>query len=318
MKVTEHLKNAKGKTLFSIEVLPPLKGENIRTLFDHMDPLMEFKPPFVDVTYHREEYVYKKKGDGLLEKSSTRKRPGTVGICTAIQNHYKVDTVPHIICGGFTKEETENALIDLQFLGIDNVLALQGDGIKNEGRFVPEPGGHHYASELIEQIIKMNQGIYLDEDLQNTNPTNFCVGVAGYPEKHFWAPNMKADLKYLKLKVDKGAEYIVTQMFFDNKKYFEFVEKCRKEGINVPIIPGLKPITTKAQSNILPTIFHIDLPEALADEVEKCKDNIAVKQLGIEWAVQQSKELMEYGVPTLHFYSMGKSDPIYKIAKELF
>lgn len=318
MKVTEHLKNANGKTLFSIEVLPPLKGENIRRLFDHMDPLMEFKPPFVDVTYHREEYVYKKQDNGLLEKRSTRKRPGTVGICAAIQNHYKVDTVPHIICGGFTREETENALIDLQFLGIDNVLALQGDAIKNEGRFVPEPDGHHYASELLEQIIKMNKGIYLDDELLNTNPTNFCVGVAGYPEKHFWAPNLKTDMKYLKAKVEMGAEYIVTQMFFDNKKYFDFVESCRAEGIHVPIIPGLKPITTKAQSNILPTVFHIDLPDDLADEVEKCKDNAAVKQLGIEWAVQQSKELIKYGVPTLHFYSMGKSDPIYKIARELF
>ncbi len=318
MKVTEHLKNANDKTLFSIEVLPPLKGENIRRLFDHMDPLMEFKPPFVDVTYHREEYVYKKQDNGLLEKRSTRKRPGTVGICAAIQNHYKVDTVPHIICGGFTREETENALIDLQFLGIDNVLALQGDAIKNEGRFMPEPDGHHYASELLEQIIKMNKGIYLDDELLNTNPTNFCVGVAGYPEKHFWAPNLKTDMKYLKAKVEMGAEYIVTQMFFDNKKYFDFVERCRAEGINVPIIPGLKPITTKAQSNILPTVFHIDLPDDLADEVEKCKDNASVKQLGIEWAIQQSKELIEYGVPTLHFYSMGKSDPIYKIAKQLF
>ncbi len=318
MKVTEHIKNAHGKTLFSIEILPPLKGENIRSLYDNMDPLMEFKPPFIDVTYHREEYVYKKKENGLLEKSSTRKRPGTVGICAAIQNHYKVDTVPHIICGGFSREETENALIDLHFLGIDNVLALQGDAIKTEARFVPDPDGHKYASELLGQIVAMNSGKFLDEDLGNASPTSFCVGVAGYPEKHFSAPNLKADLKYLKLKVDMGAEYIVTQMFFDNKKYFNFVEKCKEAGINVPIIPGLKPITAKGQVNVLPTIFHIDLPEELADEVEKCKDSVAVKQVGIEWAIQQSKELMKFGVPTLHFYSMGKSDPIYKIAKELF
>ena len=318
MKVTEHIKNAHGKTLFSIEILPPLKGENIRSLYDNMDPLMEFKPPFIDVTYHREEYVYKKKENGLLEKSSTRKRPGTVGICAAIQNHYKVDTVPHIICGGFSREETENALIDLHFLGIDNVLALQGDAIKTEARFVPDPDGHKYASELLGQIVAMNTGKFLDEDLGNASPTSFCVGVAGYPEKHFSAPNLKADLKYLKLKVDMGAEYIVTQMFFDNKKYFNFVEKCKEAGINVPIIPGLKPITAKGQANVLPTIFHIDLPEELADEVEKCKDNVAVKQVGIEWAIQQSKELMKFGVPTLHFYSMGKSDPIYKIAKQLF
>lgn len=318
MKVTDHLKNANGKTLFTIEVLPPLKGENIRSLFDHMDPLMEFKPKFVDVTYHREEFVYKKRENGLLEKKSTRKRPGTVALCAAIQNHYKVDTVPHIICGGFTKDETENALIDLHFLGIENLLVLQGDGIKNEGRFVPDPEGHKYASELLEQIVNLNHGKYLDDDLLNSTPTNFCIGVAGYPEKHFAAPNMKTDLKYLKLKVDLGAEYIVTQMFFDNRKYFDFVDRCRDAGINVPIIPGIKPITTKAQSNILPTIFYIDIPEELADEVDKCRDNAAVKQVGIEWAIRQSKELMKKGAPTLHFYSMGKSDPIYKIAKELF
>jgi methylenetetrahydrofolate reductase (NADPH) len=318
MKVIDHIKRANGKTLFTIEVLPPLKGENIRTLFDHMDPLMEFKPPFVDVTYHREEYVYKKRENGLLEKRSTRKRPGTVALCAAIQNHYKVDTVPHIICGGFTKDETENALIDLHFLGIENVLALQGDGIKNEGRFVPDPNGHRYASELLQQVVKLNKGEYLDEDLLNTAPTNFCIGVAGYPEKHFAAPNLKTDLKYLKSKVDLGAEFIVTQMFFDNKKYFDFVDRCREAGINVPIIPGIKPITTKSQTSVLPTIFYIDLPEELADEVEKCKDNAAVKEVGIRWAVQQSKELIKAGVPTLHFYSMGKSDPIYRIAKELF
>lgn len=318
MKVTEHLKNANGKTLFTIEVLPPLKGQNIRSLFDHLDPLMEFKPPFIDVTYHREEYVYKKKDNGLLEKRSVRKRPGTVGICAAIQNHYKVDTVPHIICGGFSKEETENALIDLHFLGIDNVLVLQGDAIKNEGRFVPEPDGHRYASELLQQVVDMNNGIYLDDELLNPTPTNFCIGVAGYPEKHFAAPNMKTDLKYLKLKVDLGADYIVTQMFFDNKKYFDFVKRCRDAGIHVPIIPGIKPITAKSQINILPTTFHIDIPEALADEVEKCKDNEAARQVGIEWAIEQSKELIKAGVPTLHFYSMGKADPIYKIAKALF
>ena len=318
MKVTEHLKNANGKTLFSIEILPPLKGENIRTIFDNMDPLMEFKPPFIDVTYHREEYVYKKKDNGLLEKRSTRKRPGTVGICAAIQNHYKVDTVPHIICGGFSKEETENALIDLQFLGIDNVLALQGDAIKSEARFVAEPDGHKYASELLDQIVAMNNGKFIEEELQHPNPTNFCVGVAAYPEKHFSSPNLKTDIKYLKHKVDLGAEYIVTQMFFDNEKYFDFVKLCRENDINIPIIPGIKPITAKVQTTVLPTIFHIDLPEELADEIEKCKDNAAVKQVGIEWTIEQSKELMKFGVPTLHYYSMGKSDPIYKIAKELF
>ena len=318
MKVIDHLKNASGRTLFTLEILPPLKGENIKNLFDNIDPLMEFKPPFIDVTYHREEYVYKKKESGLLEKSSTRKRPGTVGICAAIQNRYKVDTVPHIICGGFSREETENALIDLHFLGIDNVLALQGDAIKTEATFVPDPKGHRYASELLGQIVNMNKGVFLDDELLSAAPTNFCIGVAGYPEKHFSAPNLKSDLKYLKMKVDRGAEYIVTQMFFDNKKYFEFVSKCHEIGINVPIIPGIKPITGKSQTTVLPKIFNIDLPEELTDEVDKCKDNVAVKEVGIQWCIQQSKELMEYGVPTLHFYSMGKSDPIYRIAKELF
>ncbi|MFZ9504522.1 MAG: methylenetetrahydrofolate reductase [NAD(P)H] [Cyclobacteriaceae bacterium] len=318
MKVIDHIRCANGKTLFSIEVLPPLKGENINTLFNAIDPLMEFKPPFIDVTYHREEHVFKKRENGLLEKIAVRKRPGTVGICAAIQNHYKVDPVPHIICGGFTREETENALIDLQYLGIDNVLALQGDAVKPEGRFAPSPNGHAYASELVQQVVNLNKGIYLDEELQSPNPSSFCVGVAGYPEKHFAAPNLKTDLKYLKHKVDLGAEYVVTQMFFDNEKYFEFVKNCREAGINVPIIPGLKPITTKTQISVLPTVFHIDIPEVLAEEVERCKDNQAVKEVGIRWAVQQSKELMEFGAPILHYYSMGKSDPIYRIAKELF
>ncbi|MBL3657349.1 methylenetetrahydrofolate reductase [NAD(P)H] [Fulvivirga sediminis] len=317
MKITEHIANAK-KTLFSFEILPPLKGENIENLYKHIDPLMEFNPPFIDVTYHREEFVYKKHENGLLEKKSIRKRPGTVGICAAIKNKYNVDTVPHIICGGFTKEETENALIDLNFLGIDNVLLLQGDAIKSESMFVAENGGHKYASELIEQVVKMNNGQYQDDELLNANHTDFCIGVAGYPEKHFAAPNLKVDLKYLKMKVDMGADYIVTQMFFDNSKFCDFVKQCREAGINVPIIPGLKPLTTKRQLNILPRIFYIDLPEELADAVDKCKTNEEVKQVGIEWTIQQSKELVDFGVPVLHYYSMGKSKSVYEIAKELF
>ncbi|MDN4165202.1 methylenetetrahydrofolate reductase [NAD(P)H] [Cytophagales bacterium LB-30] len=317
MKVVDHLKNAK-ETLFSFEILPPLKGENIQNLFDHIDPLMEFKPPFIDVTYHREEFVYKKRENGLLEKRATKKRPGTVGICAAIKNRYEVDPVPHIICGGFTKEETENALIDLDFLGIDSILVLRGDPIKTEAQFTPEPGGHHYATDLLEQVIQMNHGQYLDDELLNATPTEFCIGVAGYPEKHFEAPNMKTDMKYLKRKVEMGAEYIVTQMFFDNQKYFDFVQKCRENGIHVPIIPGLKPITGRSQTKVLPRIFHIDLPEDLSDAIEKCKDNEAVKQVGVEWAVQQSRELIKYGVPSLHFYSMGKAEPVYQIAKQLF
>jgi methylenetetrahydrofolate reductase (NADPH) len=317
MKVTEHLKNAK-ETLFSIEILPPLKGQSIQSLFDHLDPLMEFNPPFVDVTYHREEYVYKDRGNGLLEKRSIKKRPGTVGICSAIKNKYNVDPVPHIICGGFTREETENALIDLNFLDIHNVLLIRGDAIKSEGVFRSEDHGHKYAIELVEQVVKMNKGSYLDEELLNANHTDFCIGVAGYPEKHFEAPNLKFDLHYLKRKVELGAEYIVTQMFFDNQKYFDYVNKCREIGIEVPIIPGLKPITVQKQNTILPRIFHIDLPEELSDAIEKCSNNDQVKEVGIEWAIKQAKELMEFGVPCLHFYSMGKAEPVHKIASALF
>ncbi|MEQ9657387.1 methylenetetrahydrofolate reductase, partial [Fulvivirga sp.] len=300
MKITEQIEKAK-KTLFSFEILPPLKGENIKNLFNHIDPLMEFKPPFIDVTYHREEYVYKNRGNGLLERKSIRKRPGTVGICAAIKNRYEVEAVPHIICGGFNKEETENALIDLDFLGIQNVLVLQGDAIKTEPMFVPEPEGHKYASELLGQVKDLNNGIYLDEELLNASPTDFCIGVAGYPEKHYTAPNMKNDLKYLKMKVDMGADYIVTQMFFDNSKYFEFVDNCRNEGINVPIIPGLKPLTSKRQISVLPRFFHIDIPEALADAIESCKDNAQAKEIGVEWTIQQSKELVAKGAPVLHY-----------------
>lgn len=318
MKATEYFEQADGKTLFTFEVLPPLKGQNIRTLFDHIDPLMEFNPPFIDVTYHREEYVYKKREDGLLERKTVRKRPGTVGMCAAIQNHYKVDAVPHIICGGFTREETENALIDLNFLGIDNVLVLQGDVRKPDREFVPEPGGHAYASELLSQVVDMNNGIYLDDDIENAMSSDFCIGVAGYPEKHTTAPNMESDLRYLKKKVEGGADYIVTQMFFDNEKYFEFVRLCRENDINIPIVPGLKPLTTKKQLTLLPNLFHIDIPEELALEVEKCKDNKAAKKVGIEWAIKQSKELIEFGVPTLHYYSMGKSLSVYEVAKEVF
>ncbi|HXB41124.1 MAG TPA: methylenetetrahydrofolate reductase [NAD(P)H] [Bacteroidia bacterium] len=317
MKLTEKLKHNKG-TLFSIEILPPLKGKSIQSIYDSIDPLMEFKPVFVDVTYHREEYVYKKREGGYLEKVSIRKRPGTVGICAAIMNKYNVDAVPHIICGGFTREETENALIDLQFLGIDNVLALRGDSIKTEPAFVPEPGGHHYALDLVMQINEMNNGKYIDEEMKDAEPTNFCIGIAGYPEKHFEAPNMYSDLKHLKAKVDGGAEYIVTQMFFDNKKYFEFVKNCRDNGINVPIIPGLKMITQKKQLSGLPKIFHMDIPIDLYKEVEKCKDDKQVKEAGIKWAIQQCKELVKENVPCLHFYTMGTSETTRRVAKEIF
>ena len=316
MKVTDHIKEAKD-TLFSFEILPPLKGKSIQSIYDGIDPLMEFNPKFVNVTYHREEYIYKERENGLLEKIAIRKRPGTVGICAAIMNKYQVDAVPHLICGGFSKEETENALIDLQFLGIDNVLALRGDSIKTESNFRPHPNGHQYAVELIEQVAEMNNGNYMLEDV-NLEHTDFCIGAAGYPEKHFEAMNLATDLQYLKQKVDAGAEYIVTQMFFDNKKYFDFVDACREAGINVPIIPGLKPIKSLNHISFLPKFFHIDYPEELSKELLKCKTNAEVEKLGIEWGIQQSKELKEAGVPCVHYYTMSNSSSVKSIAKEIF
>jgi methylenetetrahydrofolate reductase (NADPH) len=317
MKLTDKISQSKS-TLFSIEILPPLKGKSIQSIYDSIDPLMEFNPAFVDVTYHREEYVYKKRDGGYLEKVSIRKRPGTVGICAAIMNKYHVDAVPHIICGGFTREETENALIDLQFLGIDNVLALRGDSIKTESHFVPEPGGHNYALDLVKQVGAMNNGIYLQDDMKDVSPTNFCVGIAGYPEKHFEAPNLYSDLKWLKAKVDAGASYIVTQMFFDNKKFIDFVKLCKENDINIPIIPGIKVITQKKQLTILPKIFHIDVPVDLYKEVEHCKDDKQVKEVGVKWAINQCKELIKQKVPCVHFYTMGTSETTRRVAAEVF
>ncbi|MDC0099739.1 MAG: methylenetetrahydrofolate reductase [NAD(P)H] [Crocinitomicaceae bacterium] len=316
MKVTDHLK-ASDETLFSFEILPPLKGKSIQSIFDGIDPLMEFKPKFINVTYHREEYIYKERENGLLEKIAIRKRPGTVGICAAIMNKYQVDAVPHLICGGFGKEETENALIDLQFLGIDNVLALRGDSIKTESNFRAHNDGHEFAVDLIGQIGEMNNGNYLMDDIK-LEPTNFCVGAAGYPEKHFEAMNLSTDLHYLKAKVEAGAEYIVTQMFFDNKKYFAFVDACRAAGIMVPIIPGLKPIKTMRHISFLPKFFHIDYPEALSKELLKCATNDQVEQVGLEWGISQSKELKEANVPCIHYYTMSNSKMVKSIAKEIF
>ena len=316
MKVIDHIQTSKS-TLFSFEILPPLKGKSIQSIYDGIDPLMEFKPKFVNVTYHREEYIYKEREKGLLEKVSIRKRPGTVGICAAIMNKYHVDAVPHLICGGFSKEETENALIDLQFLGIDNLLALRGDPIKTEVSFTPHAKGHQYAVELIEQIQQMNQGAYSLADIK-LEPTNFCIGTAGYPEKHFEAMNMQTDLHYLKKKVDAGAEYIVTQMFFDNQKYFDFVKSCREIGIDVPIIPGIKPIKNLKHITFLPKFFNIDFPDELSKALLKCKSDDEVKQLGIEWGIEQSKGLKKANVPCIHYYTMSNSQQVKKIAAEIF
>jgi methylenetetrahydrofolate reductase (NADPH) len=315
-KITKYFEEAAGKTLFSIEIIPPMKGQHLGELMSHIEPLMEFKPPFIEVTYHREEYVDKVVG-GVSKRIPIRKRPGTLGICASIIQRFQIEAVPHVICGGFTKEETEDFLIDLHYLGIENALLLRGDQEKGEAHFVPKPGGHAYANELVEQVAAMNKGILLHEETESL-PTNFCIGVAGYPEKHIDAVSFEDDLRYLKQKVDAGADYIVTQMFFDNAKYFDFVQKCREMGINVPIIPGLKPLATERQLDILPEIFHLEIPSDFVAEARKCSNNAAVKQLGIEWAVQQGKELIQAGVPALHFYTMSKSDSVRAIAEKLF
>jgi methylenetetrahydrofolate reductase (NADPH) len=317
MKVTEHIQQAKS-TLLSFEVLPPLKGKTITSIYDHLDPLMEFKPSWINVTYHRSESMFKKKADGSFEKVEVRKRPGTVGICAALMNHYQIDTVPHLICGGFTKRESEDALIDLNFLGIDNVLVLRGDAAKNEAGFEPEPDGHAHAIDLQKQVVNLNHGIYIDEDIRDGSKTNFCIGTAGYPEKHFEAPNLEIDLQFLKEKVDAGADYIMTQMFFDNQKFFAFEKACRDLGIQVPIIPGLKPITSKKQLTVLPRIFHVDIPTDLSNAILKCKTDAEVEAIGTEWLIQQSKELKAHGVPVLHYYTLGKPKVIRNVVKEVF
>ncbi|MEE9371471.1 MAG: methylenetetrahydrofolate reductase [Saprospiraceae bacterium] len=317
MKVTDYFEKSEN-TLCSFEILPPLKGGKMQDIFDTLDPLMEFKPPFVDVTYHREEFVYLIKDSGYYEKSSIRKRPGTVGICAAIMHRYGVDAVPHLICGGFSKEETENALIDLNFLNIQNVLALRGDARQFEDKFVPDPKGHSYASDLVDQVSNMNKGKYLDNSIENGSKTDFCIGIAGYPEKHFESPNIDKDMSYTKLKIDNGASYIVTQMFFDNKYYFDYVKACRAAGITVPIVPGLKPLTKKYQLNSIPRRFFIDLPDDLANEISKAKGRDALNIIGTEWCIAQSKELKEAGAPCLHYYTMGDTPTIKKIADSIF
>tara|TARA_B110000977_G_scaffold51772_1_gene70383 strand:+ start:29667 stop:30620 length:954 start_codon:yes stop_codon:yes gene_type:complete len=317
MKVTDHIKQAKGKTLFSFEIVPPKKGKSIQELYDNIDPLMEFNPPFIDVTTSREEFIYVKKQE-LLERKITRMRPGTLGICAALKHKYNVDLVPHVLCGGFTKEETEYLLVDCQYLGIDNVMALRGDTMSHQKRFEPTNGGHTYATNLVSQIKDLNSGKYLHDVVEVDACSDFCIGVAGYPEKHLEAPSLQTDLKRLKEKVDAGADYVVTQMFFQNKKYFDFVDAARACGINVPIIPGIKPIAVDRHLQLLPQFFKIDLPEELISAVESCKDNKQVRQVGVEWAIHQSKELLSAGVPFLHYYSMGKSSNIKQIASEIF
>ena len=318
MKVIQHIEDAKKKTLFSFEIIPPQKGKSIQELYDNIDPLMEFMPPFIDVTTSREEFIYIDKGNGLLDKRLTRMRPGTLGICASIKHKYNVDTVPHVLCGGFTKEETEYLLVDCHYLGIDNVMALRGDAMKDEQYFIPKQGGNDFAVDLVKQINQLNCGKYLHDVMEVDNKSNFCIGVAGYPEKHLESPSLQSDLKRLKEKVDAGADYVVTQMFFDNVKYFEFVAKAREMGIMVPIIPGIKPIAVQRHLQVLPQIFRIDLPEDLINAIDQCKNNADIRQIGIEWAIQQSLELKAAGVPVLHYYSMGKSENIRQIASKVF
>jgi methylenetetrahydrofolate reductase (NADPH) len=309
--------NKPNKTLVSFEILPPVKGDTINSIYQSIDPLTEFSPTFISVTYHREEIVFKKRPDGLIEKNIVRKRPGTVGISSAIQNKYNIEVIPHLICRGFNREETENALIDLNYLGIHNVFAVRGDNNPAESFFPEKEDTHTHADELVSQIVNLNKGIYNDTLLENATPTNFTIGVAAYPEKHIESPNIHTELKYLKQKVKAGANYIITQMFFDNAGYFRFVDLCRNEGIEVPIIPGLKPISTKKQLTVIPQTFFVDLPQELVLEVEKCKTEQEVKQVGIEWTIFQAKELIHYGVPDLHFFSMGKSDNIRHILRAI-
>jgi methylenetetrahydrofolate reductase (NADPH) len=318
MKVTDYFLNAKDKTLISFEVLPPLKGGSMQAIFDTLDPLMEFKPPFIDVTYHREEFVYNRRPSGYFEKTAVRKRPGTVGICASIMHRYGVDAVPHLICGGFTKEETEDVLIDLNFLNINNILALRGDALKFDTKFVAKPGGHEYALDLVQQVNDMNNANYLDLGIENGQKSNFCIGIAGYPEKHFESPNLDTDMMFLKQKVDAGANYIVTQMFFDNVHYFNYVDKCRAMGINIPIVPGLKPLTKRYQLASIPRMFFINLPQEFVSELLAAKTDAAFKEIGIEWCIAQSKELKAKGVPCLHYYTMGDVATIRRIVEAVY
>ncbi|WP_185878044.1 methylenetetrahydrofolate reductase [NAD(P)H] [Blattabacterium cuenoti] len=320
MKVTDHIYKTKN-SLFSFEILPPLRGKNIKDIFSSLDPLMEFNPPFIDVTYHREEFIYIEKKNGLLKRKKISKRPGTISVCAAIMNKYKIDAVPHIICGEFNKQMIENILIDLNFLGINNVLLLRGDPLKYEEKSFSNINGYKHASDLVKQVKNLNLGKTVNKNFlqkRNFQIFDFCIGVAGYPEKHLESPNIESDLFFLKKKVESGADYIITQMFFDNKKYFSFVERCRMEGISVPIIPGIKPISSKKQLNSLPSKFYLSIPNELVKEIEKTEDKKDIFHIGIEWAIHQSKELKNYGVKIIHYYTMNKPEIIYKIVQSIF
>lgn len=313
MTVKEILDKA-TEPLFTFELLPPLKGHSLERVYKAIDRLMDFNPAYINFTSHRNEVIYKEREDGLVEKRTIRKRPGTIALAAAVKYKYNITVVPHLLVGGFTKQETENALIEMNFLGIDDVLALRGDPPKGTRMFMPERGGHKYTTGLIKQIKNMNEGKYIDE-VEQTTPTSFCIGVGAYPEKHHESPNIKADMQMLKKKVDAGAEYIVTQMFFDNSRFFSFLELCREAGITVPVIPGIKPIVSLSDIKLLPQTFSIDLPDELMKELARCKSNEDARQAGIEWGTMQSKELLAAGVPGIHYYTLGSSDNICRIVK---
>lgn len=317
MKVIDLINN-NTQTAFSFELLPPIKGTGIEKLYHDIDLLREFDPKYINITTHRSEYVYKDLGNGLYQRNRLRRRPGTVAVAAAIRNKYDITVVPHILCSGFTREDTEYELLDLQFLGITDLLVLRGDKAKHESLFTPEPEGHAHAIDLEAQINDFNRGIFIDGSEMKITKTPFSYGVACYPEKHEEAPNQESDLYWLKRKVEMGAEYAVTQLFYDNTKYFDFMKRAREAGITVPIIPGIKPFKRKAQLSVIPKTFKVDIPEALVREVEKCQDDSQVQQVGIEWCVNQCRELMAHGVPSIHFYSIGATDSICEVARQIY
>ncbi len=317
-KVIDILNNRKAP-FASFELVPPLKGSDVSQLYNSIDPLMQFEPPFINVTCHRDEIEYVPNANGTYTKLTLAKRPGTVAIVAAIMRRYpQLQIVPHVICGGASRSKVESELLDLHFLGIQNVVALRGDAIPGQRFFIPEADGFSHTDELVEMIGKLNRGQYLDPTVKNGLSTDFCVGVAAYPEKHFEAANLDTDIQHLKRKVEAGADYVVTQMFFDNNSFYHFVDRCRQAGISVPIIPGLKPMSTRRQIDLLPRSFHIDIPQPLVDMMAKTKTAEEAYQAGIEWAIRQSRDLLEHGVPAIHYYTMAKPDNVCQIVREVF
>ena len=317
MRVVDLIKNI-DSTAFSFEVLPPIKGTGIEKLYETVETLLDFDPKYINITTHRSEYVYKELGNGLFERSRLRRRPGTVAVAAALHNKYHITTVPHILCSGFSREDIEYELLDLQFLNITDLLVLRGDKAKHEAVFTPEPNGPSHAIELEEQINNFNKGVFVDGSPIKITNTPFSYGVACYPEKHEESPNIEQDIYWLKKKIEAGAEYAVTQLFYDNNKYFEFVERVRKEGINIPIIPGIKPFRKLSQLTVIPKTFKVDIPQELTLEAIKCKNDEEASSLGIEWCIKQCKELIAYGVPSIHFYTVGAVDSVRQVAKAIY